>query len=540
MMSEVESHEGSAAEAGARTAVVRLASAFRGAAEAARSRRGLVTLALMLAMAVAALEQTVVSTAMPSIIASLRGLDIYPWVFSAYLLAATVSTPLYGKIADIFGRKRVLLFGLGLFGLGSALSGMAQSMPQLIAMRVVQGLGAGALGPIVLTMIGDMFTLEERGRVQGLFSGVWGVSSLAGPALGGVLTDQLSWRWVFFVTVPFAAVSAWILVTQVRETVKDREPVPIDWAGAGLLSAGTIVLLLAVLHGGHQSLALTVGLLVVATVLLALFAWCESRAADPVLPLDLLRTPHIAAAIAGSFLIGVILFGIDTYIPLFVQGVKGGSATVAGRTITPLFLTWSISVAVAARVVVGLGFRTTAVAGSVLITSGSLALAVGTALPAWSSALFLVGMVLIGLGMGPMSLCCIVGVQNAVPWGRRGVATGAVIFFRTMGGALGVGALGASLGWELSRRLAGTKGVDVAAALRPETHGRLTPEQLLIVQEALGRSLRNVFLQIAVLAALAIVASLGLSGGRAISHDDAGTDLDAEGEDLTLAVGAEY
>ncbi len=174
----------------------------------------------MLAMAVASLEQTVVSTAMPSIIAQLKGLDIYPWVFSAYLLAATVSTPLYGKLADLLGRKRVLLFGLGLFALGSMLSGLARSMAELIAMRVVQGLGAGAVGPIVLTMLGDLFTLQERAKVQGRFSAVWGVSSLAGPAIGGVLTDQLSWRWVFFVTVPFAVVSAWILVRHVHEKVE--------------------------------------------------------------------------------------------------------------------------------------------------------------------------------------------------------------------------------------------------------------------------------------------------------------------------------
>src|SRR3954471_14418393 len=206
--------------------------------------RAMVTLALLLAMTVAALEQTVVSTAMPSIIAQLKGLDIYPWVFSAYLLAATVTTPLYGKLADLLGRKRLLLFGLSLFALGSMLSGMARSMPELIAMRVVQGLGAGAVGPIVLTMLGDLFTLEERARVQGWFSAVWGTSSLAGPALGGVLTDQLSWRWVFFVTVPFAVVSAWTLTWYVHEKVERRDVLPIDWVGAVLLTLSSVVLLL--------------------------------------------------------------------------------------------------------------------------------------------------------------------------------------------------------------------------------------------------------------------------------------------------------
>src|SRR3954469_25024374 len=217
-----------------------------GEVQGAMPGRAMVTLALLLAMAVTALEQTVVSTAMPSIIAQLKGLDIYPWVFSAYLLAATVSTPIYGKLADLFGRKRVLLFGLGLFALGSMLSGLARSMPQLIGMRVVQGLGAGALGPIVLTMLGDLFTLRERAKVQGLFSAVWGGASLIGPALGGVLTDQLSWRWVFYVTVPFGLLAAWILTRYVHETVERKQAVaPIDWPGALTLALASCLILLA-------------------------------------------------------------------------------------------------------------------------------------------------------------------------------------------------------------------------------------------------------------------------------------------------------
>jgi MFS family permease len=346
------------------------------------AERRIVTVALLLAMSVASLEQTVVSTAMPSIIAALKGLEIYPWVFSAYLLAATVTTPLYGKLADLLGRKRVLLFGLALFAIGSMLSGMARSMPELIVMRVVQGLGAGAVGPIVLTMLGDLFTLEERAKVQGWFSAVWGISSLAGPALGGVLTDQLSWRWVFFVTVPFAVVSAWILVRHVHETVVHREVLPIDWVGAALLTLSSVVLLLAVLKGGELSWTWGVSLFGLALLLLGAFLVWERLAVDPVLPLDLIFSRHIGAAIAGSFLIGGLLFGLDTYIPLFIQGVRGGTATQAGRVITPLFLSWAVSVAVAAKVVVRLGFRRTAVVGSILISLGILSVTLGAVWPA--------------------------------------------------------------------------------------------------------------------------------------------------------------
>jgi EmrB/QacA subfamily drug resistance transporter len=478
------------------------------------SGRKAVTIALMMAMAVAALEQTVVSPAMPTIIASLRGFRIYPWVFSAYLLAATVTVPLYGKLADLLGRKRVLMFGLVLFGIGSILSGLSQSMGMLIGMRVIQGLGAGAVAPIVLTMIGDLFTLEERARIQGLFSGVWGLSSLAGPALGGVLTERLSWRWVFLVTVPFNVLACWILARKVRESVADHAVPPIDWPGAMLLAGGATLLLLSVLGAEGRSWPSQAALIAGSAFLLALFVRQERRAADPVLPLDLVSRPAIAVAIVGSFLLGVQLFGIDTYVPLYVQGVRGGSAEQAGWAITPLFLTWSISVALAAKVVVRMGFRATALVGATFIAAGTAGLAIGASWPSRSGPIFAVSMVVIGLGMGPAALSYLLSVQHVVPWNRRGVATGAVAFFRTTGGALGVGLLGALLGYEVAARLIHLPGLDPTAALRPETHALLTPRQLLAVQSALGRGLRDVFLQMLALGLLAVGCSWWLPSGR--------------------------
>ncbi len=482
--------------------------------------RRMVTAALLLAMAVAALEQTVVSTAMPSIIAQLQGLDIYPWVFSAYLLASTVSTPVYGKLADLWGRRRVLLFGLGLFAIGSALSGRATSMPELIAMRVVQGLGAGAIGPIVLTMLGDLFTLEERAKIQGLFSAVWGVSSVAGPWLGGYLTDNLSWRWVFYITVPFALAAAWVLVRHVREDVRRAEVLPIDWPGAALLATGSTLLLLAILRGPSASIGSVVGLGSAGVLILGLFGVVEHRAADPILPPDLFARGSIAAAVAGSFLIGALLFGIDTYVPLYVQGVLGGKATEAGEAITPLFLSWAFSVFLAAKVVVRFGFRTTGVAGMAMVAVGVGGLALGADHPSHALRLFQGSLVVIGLGFGPASLCCILGVQNEVDWNRRGVATGAVTFSRVLGGALGVGLLGATLAFDFAHRLArvGAGGLDVVAALRPETHAMLSAGQLAAVQGALGRTLRDVFLQMLALSLVAIFCATRLAAGRAVSR----------------------
>ena len=240
--------------------------------------RRMITAALLVAMIVTAMEQLVVSPAMPTIIAQLKGFEIYPWVISAYLLAATVSTPIYGKLADLYGRKRILLFGLVLFSLGSILSGTSQSMGQLIAMRTLQGLGAGAVGPIVLTMLGDLFTLHERAQVQGLFSAVWGLSSVAGPILGGYLTDNVGWRWVFLVSVPFAIVAIVMLAWYVTEPKVDRKVAPIDWAGAGLLSAGLTSLLLLVLDGSQHGIAMAAGLLAASVAFLVLFVRREHRA----------------------------------------------------------------------------------------------------------------------------------------------------------------------------------------------------------------------------------------------------------------------
>ncbi len=505
------------------------------------AERRMVTTALLLAMAVVAVEQTVVSTAMPSIIAAFHGLDIYPWVFSAYLLASTVTTPVYGKLADRVGRKPILLFGLALFTVGSILSGNASSMPELIAMRVVQGLGAGAVAPMVLTLLGDLFTLEQRAKVQGLFSAVWGVSSVAGPLLGGYLTDSLSWRWVFYITIPFSVVAAWVLIRHVHETVRPAQAKAIDWTGATLLGGASTLLLLAVLGGASATGGRSALMLGATVILAAAFVAVERRAADPILPPDLFVRPSIAAAIAGSFIVGALMFAIDTYVPLYVQGVLGARATEAGAVITALFLSWAISVAVAAKVVIRFGFRTTATFGMAAIALGMAGLAVGAMFPSWSVWIFRVSLAITGAGFGPASLSCILNVQNEVDWNRRGVATGAIQFFRTLGGAVGVGLLGATLAFEFGRRLqAGQAGaIDIVAALRPETHHLLTPAQLALVQDALGKTLRDVFWQMFALGICGILCATRLAAGRAKTRIEPATPgATGAGKDQTLAAAA--
>ena len=452
---------------------------------------------LMLAMAVAALEQTVVSPAMPSIITELNGFEIYPWVFSVYLLSATVSTPIYGKLADLWGRKRLLLFGLAVFSLGSALSGLSWSMPSLIGFRLIQGLGAGAIMPIVLTILGDVFSLEQRARVQGWFSAVWGISSLVGPPVGGWLTDQLSWRWVFLVTLPYSLLaSAVLFVTfrEQRETSHSQKFTKIDWIGAGLLTLATTSLLFGVLSQGRAGHTVPpLGWLALAVISTVCFLVWEKRVSDPILPLDLFQMRTVSAGVLGSFLIGTVIFGIDTYVPLYVQGVMGGRATDAGKLLIPLFLAWALSVAVAAKIVKRYGFRNTALIGNALISVGLSLLVLGATFPKQVIPLFVIGHMITGFGMGPTSLSYILAVQNVVSWNRRGAATGAVSFFRTIGGALGVGILGAVLAWGLSNRI--TDPAQIAQVL--ESHGQQPREAgalLVTVQarDALGLSLRDV------------------------------------------------
>jgi EmrB/QacA subfamily drug resistance transporter len=512
----------------------------READRSAIAGRRRVTGALLVAMMVTAVEQLVVSPAMPTIIAHLKGFDIYPWVISAYLLASTVSTPIYGKLADLFGRKRVLIFGLMLFSLGSILSGTSQSMAQLIAMRSIQGLGAGAVGPIVLTMLGDLFTLKERAQVQGLFSAVWGLSSVGGPLVGGYLADHLGWQWVFLVCVPFSLAAIVMLVFYVAEPTVERKVAPIDWAGAVLLTSGMSTLLWVVLDGSHQGFVTNLAALGVSIALLVMFVIRERMAADPILPMDLMIRPTIAASLVGSFLVGAILFGLDTYVPLFVQGVRGGDATWAGRALMPLFLAWAVSVAVAARAVVHFGFRRGGMIGSALVAVGCLILVGGATFPAWSQPWFLIGLTVCGLGMGPTSLSFILAVQHAVNWGQRGVATGAVIFLRTIGGAIGVGVLGATLGWGLAHRLerAGATGIDVVAALRPETHKSLSAAQLALVQSKLGLTLRDIYLEMTILGIGCVVCAFWLPDKDATLTHSRSHERETVEDDDGLAVAA--
>src|SRR6185503_7236702 len=279
---------------------------------------------------------TVVATATPTIVGQLGGLKHYSWVFSAFMLASTTTVPLYGKLSDLYGRRRLYIIAMALFLAGSIWCGMANSMTELILARGLQGIGAGGVMPLAFILIGEMFSLEQRAKMQGLFSGVWGVSSIVGPLLGGFLVDQLSWRWIFYINVFPGLLAAALVAFAWRDQARSYEKPAIDYAGAALLTVSVVMLLLGLMGSGTSSWIL----ITVAVVLFILLLWVERRAADPILPLSLFRDRLFSTATAHGILTGWALFGSISFIPLFVQAVLGTSATQAGITITPMLLGW--------------------------------------------------------------------------------------------------------------------------------------------------------------------------------------------------------
>jgi len=308
-----------------------------------------VLLGVMLSVALVAIDATILATAVPSVVEDLGGFSQFPWLFSIYLLAQAISVPLYGKFSDIIGRKPVMLLGIALFLLGSVLCGVAWSMPSLIVFRAVQGLGAGAVLPMSMTIIGDLYSIAERSKVQGYVASVWGVSSVVGPTLGGVFSDYLSWRWIFFVNVPIAIAAALMLARRFREDVT-RTHHRIDYAGAVTLAIGGSLLILGLLEGGVEwawDSTASISVLATAAVLLAGFVLIERRAAEPILPLWVFRRRVLVGANASSLVVGVLLIGLTSYVPLYAQGVLGTNALVGGFVVAAMTIGWPISAAIA-------------------------------------------------------------------------------------------------------------------------------------------------------------------------------------------------
>jgi MFS family permease len=457
--------------------------------------RRAVTAALMLVMVLASMEQTITSTAMPTIIGSLHGLEHYSWVASIYLLACTVSMPLYGRLADALGRKRVILFAIGLFVTASLLASTARSMPELILFRGMMGLGAGGIMPVVLTILGDIFTIEERARVQGLFSAVWGTSALAGPALGWFLVTTLGWRAVFFVNLPFGLIG-WIVLARFYHDREKPHSIGLDLAGFVSLAIGfgTLLTLVSRLGPGGWTLPTAFLLAAITFIAFAFYVRHERGSADPILPLDLLSDRAIGPSLVGSCLLGIGFLSLDTFVPLFVQGGRGGGVGAAASVVSPVMLTWAMSGIFAAPLVVKWGFRRTSWLGSSLIIVGFAGL-LGCAMAGSSGAILAGVLAITGFGFGPASMGYLLAAQNAVPWQRRGIVTSSVQFCRTAGGALGIGILGALFNVITGPKLRGLQagGISPAALLDPHSREQIPAGVLHSASQTIAGGLYWVF-----------------------------------------------
>ena len=419
-----------------------------------RSERGPVLGAIMLTTSLIALDNTIIATAVPSVVKDLGGFSQFPWLFSIYLLTQAVTVPVYGKLADVLGRKPVLFFGVVVFVGSSLLCGLAWSMPTLIAARALQGIGAGAVLPIGVTIIGDLYSVQERARVQGYLASVWGVSSVLGPALGGLFSEYGSWRWIFFINLPLGAVALWALHRRFREQVVRRTH-QVDYLGAVLLTVGCSSLILGLIEGGTAwawGSLISITLLTTAVVALVLFVRVERTAPEPVLPLWVFRRRVLVAGNLVGILVGALLIGLSSYIPTYVQQVLGTGAVEAGFALGALTIGWPIAASLSGRVYLRIGFRNTALVGIGFAAAGALLTAqLGAQVPVWHVA---AAMFLTGLGMGLIGSPTIVAIQSVVGWERRGVVTATNMFSRSMGSAIGAAAFGAIANAPLAHRYA--------------------------------------------------------------------------------------
>lgn len=475
-------------------------------------RRLLLIVGLMLSLFMASMESTVISTAMPTIVNDLGGLDRYSWVFSIYLLASTTTVPVFGKLSDIYGRTPVYLVGMGLFLIGSLLCGLATSMTQLIIYRAIQGVGAGGLLPLTFIIIGDSFTVEQRARVQGVFSSVWGVSSVVGPLLGGFLVDSVAWQWVFYINIVPGIIAALLVWSALGPPRRSAARPVIDYAGALLLTVGFVALLLGLFELGTMGGGLLIGC---ALVLLAALVVVERRAIDPIVPVALFRDRLFGVACLHGVLAGCAVFGSTAFVPLFVQASLGASATAAGATLTPMLLSWVFASIISSRLLLRVNYRTLALIGMALLTAGSFLL--------WQLAdrgqqiFLIISTALMGSGMGFSIPAFLIAVQSTVGRSVLGVATSTLQFTRSIGGTIGVSVMGVVLSIGLARNLAraglDASNVSLDALLEPAGGGGAAVADAAL-RTALSSAIGGVFLIAFVSAALGLLATLWAPGGH--------------------------
>ncbi|MDA8440869.1 MAG: MDR family MFS transporter [Peptococcaceae bacterium] len=478
----------------------------------AKTNRPLVLTAIILAMFMSAIEATIVATAMPSIVGELGGFALFSWVFSIFLLMQAVTIPIYGKLADLFGRKPVFVVGVIVFLFGSLLCGLAHSMSMLILFRLIQGLGAGSVQPIVTTIVGDIYSVQERAKVQGYLSSVWGISSVAGPAVGGVMVQYISWSWVFWLNIPLGILAIVGIVRYLHEDITKKQH-KIDYLGACLLLTATGLLMVAMIEGGVGWPWLSMpSLLLMLTFALTLYMFIrqELRAEEPIVPLRIWRNRLIAVANAASLTTGIVMIGISTFLPTFVQGVMEKSPTIAGLTLGMMSIGWPLASTLAGKLLLSAGVRKTALLGGIILVIGSVFFV--TLQPAKGPVWAGVGAFFIGAGLGLATTTFIVAIQSSVEWSVRGTATASNMFMRILGNTLGASLLGGILNSGMGSYLKGLSSGSKAplsidftdVLLDPAKRAALPASLVNVLQRGLTSSLHYVYWGVAVFAVLSL------------------------------------
>ncbi len=476
-----------------------------------KTHRPYVLATVMLAMFMAAIEATIVATAMPAIVAELGDFSLYSWVFSSYLLMNAVTVLIYGKLSDLYGRKPVLTFGIIIFLIGSILCGLATTMGWLIFFRFIQGFGAGAVMPIASTIVGDIYTKEERAKIQGYLSSVWGISAIMGPAIGGLLVEFVSWRFVFWLNVPLGILAIIGLYLFLHEKIAKKKP-SIDYGGAVLLTLSVTSFMFVLVEGGvrWEWISLPIVSLVSLSILsLIVFILFERKVEDPMMPFELWKQRSILIANVTSLTTGVILIGLSSFLPTFVQGVMEEKPIVAGLTLTTMSIGWPIAATIAGRAILKIGFRTTSILGGISLILGSV---IFTMLNSSDSPIFAAsGSFLIGVGMGLTTTAFIVSIQSNVEWNKRGVATATNMFMRNVGSTIGAALLGGVLNSQLISFLS-RRGIEdelnldsTTILLDPNQQQQLSEEKRNLLQEGLSYALNSVYWVVFLFAVLSFI-----------------------------------
>lgn len=481
--------------------------------EMTASSRPWVFVATLSTLFMAAIETTIVATAMPSIVGSLGGFEFFSWVFTSYLLTQAVMIPIYGRLADLYGRKRILFIGIGLFLIGSVLCGLAWSMISLVAFRVVQGIGAGAVMPVAQTLLGDVYRGADRARMQGYVSSVFGGAAILGPVVGAFIVAHMPWSMVFWINVPLGIIAAAMLALTLHERL-ERQKHRVDYVGSALMTFGTGVLMFTLVQATTLGLATIFTLIAASIISLAMLLIYERTVPEPMLPVTLWRSRIVAGSNVVNLATGAAMMGITAFLPAYMQGVMGTSTIVAGLALTAMSAGWPVGGFTSGRVMLRFSFRTTAAAGGFVFVIGSLMLiALDPARgPLWAIA----SASLIGFGMGLANNCYMVAVQASVAWRQRGIATSSIVFTRIFGQAVGTAVFGGILNSGLSGHLSGHDDI-VNRLMVPALRQSLPMAEIEPVMRAFSDALHNVYLISGVMALIVLVTALGLPAGLGLS-----------------------